>query len=140
MRIVVSVQKKPAIHQLTTLTEEIRERLKFIRRERLKIRKILKGEGYWVDKRYIPKGTKKYGPYYCLRWRSPDGKLHAKYLGKDPTITLPNSHTKKLLKKLESLDREEKAILRAIQNAAEALRKGLQLKSSTNQKEACSCQ
>ena len=104
----VSVQNSGIISELRTLTEEALERLKIIRRERLGIKERLKGAGYWVDKRYIPKGTKLYGPYYCLRWRGPDGKIHAKYLGKDPAIALPDSHSEKLVKALEKLDKRLK--------------------------------
>ena len=41
-------------------------------------------EGYFIEEKYIPKGGKKFGPYYYLRWKE-DGKLKNKYLGKiDP--------------------------------------------------------
>ena len=41
-------------------------------------------EGYIIEKKYIPKDGKKFGPYYYLRWWE-DGRLKNKYLGKtDP--------------------------------------------------------
>jgi len=121
----VSVQGMPELYELWTLTEEVRERLRAIRRERLEIKRKLEGDGFWIDKTYVLRGARRYGPYYRLRWLGPDGKKHAKYLGKDPTIALPDSHVERLIKGLERLDFEEERLLSAVTDAVEALRRGL---------------
>jgi len=115
----------PELYELRTLTEELTEKLRTIRRERLEIERKLEGGGFWIDKTYVLRGAKRYGPYYRLRWLGPDGKKHAKYLGKDPTIVLPDSHVERLVKELERLEREEERLLSAVTDAVEALRRGL---------------
>ena len=61
------------------------------------IRRILSGQ-YYIEEKYIPKGSTKSGPYYYLRVR--DGKsLRSFYLGKAPSVVrLPREKLLEILK------------------------------------------
>ena len=79
--------------------EVFEDEIKKLERVSREVNDRLNLRGYWIDPRYV----RGYGPYFCLRWIE-NGKLKAKYLGKNPDLKflqLPEQEKKELEDRLK---------------------------------------